>query len=240
MQRGGQGLAHPPGDLGRLLVAARCGGGELLLDGLDMTVELHRDVTMTSSVPSVKLDYDIATPSVSRHMISTASGDYRFHTSPRRMGVAAPLASTPSTSTSGPPIMKSVWTPETFTPSPRSRSPGAGSASADGIPDPNAMWQVAFSSKSVSQNVSPVRFTAEVPSTRATSPRYGACSSTASCSRMISPPLAAVTSVMRPCSNRTARSETRVPPVTSGFVDRTTPSARRQSGVVTTSSVGML
>ena len=51
--------------------------------------------------------------------------------------------------------MKSVWTPETLTPSSRSRSPGAGSASTDGIPDPNAMWQVAFSSKSVSQNVEP-------------------------------------------------------------------------------------
>jgi hypothetical protein len=48
MQRRGEGLAHPPSDLCARFVAARGGGGELLLDRLDMTVELHGDINMTS------------------------------------------------------------------------------------------------------------------------------------------------------------------------------------------------
>ena len=66
MQRGGKRLAHPAGELGRLLVAPRCGGGKLLLDLLDVTVELHRDITMTSYMQSVKRTCDIAAPSPCR------------------------------------------------------------------------------------------------------------------------------------------------------------------------------
>ena len=36
-------------------------------------------------------------------------GQSSCHVSPRRIGTAVPFASIPSTSTSGPPIMKSVW-----------------------------------------------------------------------------------------------------------------------------------
>ena len=43
-------------------------------------------------------------------------------TSPRMIGTAAPLEVIPSTSTSGPPIMKSVWTSETLMPAARRAS----------------------------------------------------------------------------------------------------------------------
>ena len=46
-------------------------------------------------------------------------------------------------------------------------------------------------------------------------------------------------STIFPPSKRTSRSSTRVPAARSGAVERTTPSARRQSGLVKTSSVGM-
>ncbi len=67
--------------------------------------------------------------------------------------------------------MKSVCTPETFTPRSSQASGAAGSPSTSGMPEPNAMWQVAFSSNSVSQKTRPVSLTGEDPSTRATSPR---------------------------------------------------------------------
>src|ERR1700738_1405416 len=60
------------------------------------------------------------------------------HTSPRRIGTAVPPASIPSTSTSGPPIMKSVCTEELLASAPSGRQCGNAW--------PYAMWQVAFSS----------------------------------------------------------------------------------------------
>ena len=60
------------------------------------------------------------------------------HTSPRRIGTAAPPVSIPSTSTSGPPIMKSVCTDDAFASMPSGRHIGNAC--------PYAMWQVAFSS----------------------------------------------------------------------------------------------
>jgi hypothetical protein len=47
VKRGGECLPHAPSDLGGLLVP-RYGSRELLLDRLDVTVQLHRDITMTS------------------------------------------------------------------------------------------------------------------------------------------------------------------------------------------------
>ena len=44
----------------------------------------------------------------------------------------------------------------------------------------------------------------------------------------------------RPSAKRRTRSRTTVPPSASGLVERKTPSVRRKSGVVKTSSVGML
>src|SRR6185312_2515423 len=74
------------------------------------------------------------------------------HSSLRMIGTAVPPASTPSTSTSGPPIMKSVCTLDVFA------APSGSSNSAFRVkarPAPYAMWQVAFSSKRVSKNVTP-------------------------------------------------------------------------------------
>ena len=56
---------------------------------------------------------------------------------------------------------------------------------------------------------------------------------------MISAPADAFASTIFPPSRRTSRSSTRVPAARRGAVERTTPSARRQSGLVKTSSVGM-
>ena len=56
--------------------------------------------------------------------------------------------------------------------------------------------------------------------------------------RSTSSPDEAPTSTTRPPSKRSSRSRTIVPPTASGSVERTTPSVRRQSGVVKTSSVG--
>ena len=70
----------------------------------------------------------------------TASSAYRSrrviydscHTSSRRIGTAVPSLVIPSTATSGPPIMKSVWTPETLMP--RSRSSSGSRPSRPSIP----------------------------------------------------------------------------------------------------------
>jgi hypothetical protein len=83
----------------------------------------------------------------------------------RRTGTTLPSRSTASTSISGPPIMKSVCTVETFTPS--ITPPSTASAYAA----PYATWQLAFSSNSVSKNTSPVWPIRDEPSTSATSPR---------------------------------------------------------------------
>src|SRR4051794_17971003 len=66
------------------------------------------------------------------------------HSSFRISGTAVPSASTASTSSSGPPTMKSTCVLATFRPSPGSPSARNGNAA------PYAMWQVAFSSKSAS------------------------------------------------------------------------------------------
>ena len=55
---------------------------------------------------------------------------------------------------------------------------------------------------------------------------------------MMSAPEEAFTSTIFPPSKRASRSSTRVPAARSGAVERTVPSARRQSGLVKTSSVG--
>src|SRR5512147_1568956 len=55
------------------------------------------------------------------------------------------------------------------------------------------MWQVAFSSKSVSKKTRPVRPTRDSPSTSATSPSRTAPSSACTCSRITSAPEAAST-----------------------------------------------
>ena len=102
------------------------------------------------------------------------------------------------------------------------------------------MWQVAFSSNSVSRKRIPALFTREAPSTSATSPSERAPSSASSCSRTTSAPCDALRSTTRPPSKRSSRSRTRVPWSMNSFVARTVPSARRRSGVVKTSSVGML
>ena len=52
-------------------------------------------------------------------------------------------------------------------------------------------------------------------------------------------PTLAFTSTARPPSKRSSRSRTTLPASASGFVERTTPSVRRRSGLVKTSSVGM-
>src|SRR5262249_124417 len=63
-------------------------------------------------------------------------GVYRCQTSSRRIGTAVPSAVMPSTSTSGPPIMKSVWTSETLMP--RSRISSGPSPSIPSIPNGTA------------------------------------------------------------------------------------------------------
>ena len=62
MERRRERVAHAASGLrGRFV--AECGrGGELLLDCVDVTVELHDDITMTSSMKSVKVTFDIAAP----------------------------------------------------------------------------------------------------------------------------------------------------------------------------------
>src|SRR5262249_42771824 len=47
-------FAQAAGGLGRRLVAEPCGGGEVGLDRLDGGVALHREITMTSPMTSVK------------------------------------------------------------------------------------------------------------------------------------------------------------------------------------------
>ena len=61
-------------ELGCLLVAARCCGRKLLLDRLDMTVELHRDITMTSLMKSVKHQLHVCATHASRQPSKTSSG----------------------------------------------------------------------------------------------------------------------------------------------------------------------
>ena len=101
------------------------------------------------------------------------------------------------------------------------------------------MWQVAFSSKSVFWNTSPVFFTAEVPSTSATSPRYGACASASSWPRMTSAPCEA-RDVDDPAALEAQLeiANGRAQPTAAAYVERTVPSVRRRSGEVNTSSVG--
>jgi hypothetical protein len=48
VERGCERVGHTSRDLGSLLVAPRRGGDELLLDCLDVAVELHSDITLTS------------------------------------------------------------------------------------------------------------------------------------------------------------------------------------------------
>ena len=130
--------------------------------------------------------------------------------------------------------MQSVWTVETLTPSPG--SPSIASVYAP----PYATWHVVFSSYSPSKKVSPVSPILDVPSTRATSPRNDAFSSLASCPRTTSAPSSAVTDEIRPSSNSSSSPRTMLPSIASGRVARTRPAVRRESGVVKTSSVGML
>ena len=109
--------------------------------------------------------------------------------SPRMIGVAAPSASRPSTSTSGPPIMKSVWTPETFTPSSRSSIARRGSASADGMPrsEGDVAGRVLVEERVA--EVSPVRLHGRGPVDERDLAEVAApARPTASCSRMISAP----------------------------------------------------
>ena len=54
MERRLERVRHAACGLGRRLVAACCGGYELLLQRLDMTLELHDDIILTSSLQSVK------------------------------------------------------------------------------------------------------------------------------------------------------------------------------------------
>ena len=101
------------------------------------------------------------------------------------------------------------------------------------------MCDAAFSSNSVLQKVMPLLPTSDFSSTSATSPSSDAFASTASSPRTSSAPVEALTSLTRPFSKVISRSRTTVPPTrTSGWVARTFPSVRRQSGVVNTSSVG--
>jgi hypothetical protein len=60
MKRRCERLAHAASELGCFLVPATGSRCQLLLDGLHMTVELHRDITMTSLVKSVKHQVDVA------------------------------------------------------------------------------------------------------------------------------------------------------------------------------------
>ena len=136
--------------------------------------------------------------------------------------------------------MKSVCTDETLMPRSRSSSGPSPSrpSTPNAMPEPYAMWQVAFSSNSVSKYVMPVWPTRDVPSTSATSPSRFANSSIFICPRTASSPVEARTSTASPPSNRISRSRTIVPPSCSGRVERTVPSVRRQSGHAKTSSVG--
>ena len=54
MERGPERLAQAASGLGGRLVAERCSRRELVLDRLDVALELHCDITMTSQMQSVK------------------------------------------------------------------------------------------------------------------------------------------------------------------------------------------
>ena len=114
---------------------------------------------------------------------------------------------------SGPPTMKSTCTVESFSPSSLHSSGDISSppSTAFGSDWPNAMCEVAFSSKSVLRNVSPVRPTRESPSTSASSPSRREPSSVSTCWRTTSSPLDALTSTISPPANRSSRSRTIVP-----------------------------
>ena len=108
---------------------------------------------------------------------------------------------------------------------------------------PSAMWQDAC----LVEEDDRLRDPAAAPDGRravgrsATSPRRTAPSSVARCARIASAFRSASTSVARPPSNRSRTPSTIAPPRSwSGRVATTVPSATRLSGVVNTSSVGML
>ena len=132
-------------------------------------------------------------------------------------------ASMPVTVTSSLPIMKSMWIALVLM---RSRS---SSSTATAYALPNARWLAAFSSSSVLKNIVPVLPMRPAPSTSASSPRREAPSSFAQRARSASAPDSA--SIARRGPPRTHPSPlTSVPPMSSGFVERTTPSARSRIG----------
>ena len=97
----------------------------------------------------------------------------------RRCAAAArcvPSRGTPSTSTSGPPTMKSVCTVETLTPSLGAALDGLGVGAAVG----DVAGRVLVEERVEERHVPSCR-SRDVPSTSATSPRYAAASSVASC-----------------------------------------------------------
>ena len=120
-------------------------------------------------------------PRSGRRRNRSPSGQESCHSSPRRIGTAAPPASTPSTSTSGPPIMKSVWIVETLKPSSSSSASLFVSPPAIASRMPGSVGDVAARVlvEERVQEVSPERPTRESPSTSATSPSSDAFSSCA-------------------------------------------------------------
>ena len=57
MEGRAESLAQPLSSLGGCFVAEAGGAGEVFLDRLDVTVQLHDDIIVTSSTLSVKCDF---------------------------------------------------------------------------------------------------------------------------------------------------------------------------------------
>ena len=118
----------------------------------------------------------------------------------------------PSTSTSGPPIMKSVWIVDVLKPS-SSSSARSRVAALDRLEDarPRRRCGTRVLVEERVQEIRPVRPTRESPSTSATSPSNAAPSSVRICSRIDLDARARVTSTARPPSKRISRSRTTLP-----------------------------
>ena len=145
---------------------------------------------------------------------AAGAGEDSCHSSPRISGTAAPPAAIPSTSTSGPPIMKSVWIVELLKPS-SSRSSASARHRPRRVEDRRCRRRCGscvLVEEGVQEDQARSRPTRESPSTSATSPRHArAVVGARCCSRTASTPELAFTSTARPPSKRNSRSRTTVP-----------------------------
>ncbi len=154
-----------------------------------------------------------------------------------------PSFSTPSTSTSGPPIMKSVWTVESLKPS-ASRSASLDVVRPlDGLRDPLSVGDVTggiLVEQRVEEDDPGLPDAGLTVHERDLAEVVGARRRSASPRGRRRPPPWRPPPRRDPRTKRSVRSRTICPLTARGIVERTTPSVRRRCGVVKTSSVGML